>query len=42
MAEEAERGEEAAEDQGSTPGDLIEDDAVADEEEEFSGDEEEA
>ena len=42
MAEEAERGEEAAEDQGSTPGDLMGDEAVADEEEEFSGDEEEA
>ena len=42
MAEEAERGEEAAEDQGSTPGDLMEDDAAADEEEEPSGDEEEA
>ena len=42
VAEEAERGEEAAEGQGSTPGDLMEDDAVADKEEELSGDEEEA
>ena len=38
VAEEAERREEAAEDQGSTPGDRMEDDAVADEAEEFSGD----
>ena len=41
MAGEAERGEEAAEDQGSATGDLMEDDAVADEEEELSGDGEE-
>ena len=42
MAEEAKGREEAAKDQGSTPGDLMEDDAAADEEKELSGDGEEA
>ena len=42
VAEEAERGEEAAGDQENTPGGLMEDEAFADEEEELSGDEEEA